>query len=132
MSESERPQTKLTARQLAAVSAMVTAPSIQAAAESAAVPLATLRRWRALPAFQEALAKSFDDLWAQMTGRLQGRCDTAIDTLETVCKVGDKDAARVSAAKTILQFAFQARADLDLLARVARLEELVEEREDDR
>lgn len=127
LGENTRSQARLTQRQLAAIASLLTSPTIRDAAEAAGVAESTLRKWRAMPAFQEALTSAFDDLWAGMTGRLQQRCATAIGTLETVCAFGDKDAAKVSAARSILEFAFKARSDMAIEARLAKLEQLFTE-----
>ena len=67
MAESERSQVKLTPKQLAAVEALMLAPSIQEAAARAGVPESTLRRWRAQPDFQAALKAASYELWQGLT-----------------------------------------------------------------
>ena len=109
MAESERSQVKLTPKQLAAVEALMLAPSIQEAAARAGVPESTLRRWRAQPDFQAALKAASYELWQGLTNRLQASTEKAVATLESICDGGDKDTARVSAARWILEFAFKAR-----------------------
>jgi hypothetical protein len=126
MSESpELPENALSARQLAAIPALLTAPSISAAAETLGINERTLRRWHKQPAFALALRLATDELWASLAKQLQSKASLAVETLADVCQTGDKDAARVGAARWLLELSMKMREQLDLAARLERLEEAV-------
>lgn len=112
----------LTPRHLAGIAALLTSKSINDAAKAAGVGEKTLRRWLAQPEFQTALNAAAGEHMVSLMNRLQSRADRAMDVLESIAENGDKDAARVSAAGKLLEFAFRSKECLDLEALNARME----------
>ena len=127
MADHERSEAKLTPKQLQAVAALLTSPGIQQAATAAGVPESTLRRWRGLPAFRDAMRVATEELWQSIARQLQSNASLAVDTLVEVCRTGDKDSARVAAARWLLELSLKTREQLDLSARLEAVEAAVRE-----
>jgi hypothetical protein len=113
----------LTPKQRAALDALMTEPSVLAAAEQAGCSDRSIRRWLRQPAFQHELQRRQDELWSATKRRLTGYSLDAAATLHAIATAEQSaDGARVSAAAKLLELARGLVAD-DLDARVARLEE---------
>src|SRR5690349_516513 len=106
---------KLNRKQEAAIAALLTAPTVTAAAGQAGVGERTLRRWLASPDFRTAYRQARRDLVEGAIGRVQAATGQAVDTLLTVAKTGAKDADRVRAAVALLDHAFRGLSDADAL-----------------
>lgn len=131
--ENGRPPAKLTAKHMAGIAALLTSPSVRAAALACGVGETTFYAWLRLPAFQEALGKAGGDALRQAMGRLQARAGMAIDTLEAVCSSPDEGgSAKVAAARAILDFGFKALQVNELESLVAEMRAESEQRERDR
>ena len=127
------PGSKLTAKHMAGIAALLTSPSVRAAAQSCGVGETTFYAWLRLPAFQEALGKAGGDALRQAMGRLQARAGMAIDTLEAVCSSPDEGgSAKVAAARAILDFGFRALQVNEIEGLVAELRAEQEERDRER
>jgi hypothetical protein len=112
----------LTTRQQAAISALLTAKTLAAAAKSAKVGEATLRRWLAsdgafLRAYREARRAVMDGV----IGRVQHAAGKAVATLEMNLRCG-RPGDEIRAALGILDFATRGLEVGDLLERVEELE----------
>jgi len=106
-----------------AISALLTRPSIKAAAETAGICESTLTRWLREDQFKRDYRRARQEIVSQSTARLQARISEAVDVLFAIA--GDTEAApsaRVSAARTIIETAHKAVEVEDLLERVERLE----------
>lgn len=114
----------LTTKQRRAISALMTSKSKEAAAAKAGVSPRSLSRWLTDPDFQvavrlaqdEALERAFSHLVEQATAAVAVLADVAADTEAT-------PAARVSAARALLENALRFAELNALAARVAALEE---------
>ena len=98
---------KLTRKQEAAIAALLTEPSIAAAALKTDIGEATLQRWLKLPAFDCAYRDARRQLVRDAVGRLQGAVGDAIDTLRSIAKEGKKESDRVRASIALLDQAFR-------------------------
>ena len=116
---------RLTGRQERALWALLSEPSIAAAAQAAGIGERTLHRWLDDPGFQDAYYDARRQAVGQAVARLQRAACTAVDTLEAVmADLTAPAAARVSAAKVVLE---QVRAESleDQEQRITELEALV-------
>ena len=119
-------QSKLSRKQEAAIVALVSQPTIKDAANAAGVNEATIFRWLQLKEFQEAYRVVRRESVKQAVARLQQATSQAVDTLSDVMSNATTfPAARVSAAKAILDFAMKAVELEDLAERVSELEYLM-------
>lgn len=120
---------KLTRKQESAIAALLTAPTIEAAAVVVGVGEVTLWRWMKLPEVQEAYRAARHEVVSQAIARLQRACSKAVDTLEEImADQGAKDSARVNAAKAVLELSLKAGESEELVARVETLEEALNQR----
>jgi len=98
------------------IGALLTQPTVTAAAQTVGVSESTARRWLQREEFQERYREARQEAVSHATARLQQASSQAVDTLTSV--MGDPTApaaARVGAAKVVLE-----------LARGATVEELEE------
>jgi hypothetical protein len=105
-----------------AIIALLSEPTLRAAASSANISETTLWRWLRDPDFKDAYRKARSDALAQATARLQTLTGAAVEALAEI--VGNENVGphvRLSAASKILEMAYKA-AEIDELQ--ARLEEL--------
>ena len=88
------------------VLALLASPTIKAAAEVAGVPERTAHRWLRETDFGYTVAVARRHVLAQACTRLVATCGTATDVLRDVaCDTSAPAAARVTAARTILELA---------------------------
>ncbi|NLP24491.1 MAG: hypothetical protein GX382_08230 [Syntrophomonadaceae bacterium] len=118
---------ELEPKQQQAIIALLTQPTITGAAESIGINPKTLHEWLKQPDFREAYAEARDQTMDQAITRLQQAISKAIDTLIAI--MGSdlaKDAARVTAARTILDMAFKAYELEQIAERLTKLEQRLE------
>jgi hypothetical protein len=121
----------MTAKHEKLLAALLTAPTIQAAAKGAAISEATALRYLKEPEFQTAYRDARRELVSLAVSQLQRACGVAVATLLTVARDTEASAgARVSAAKAILETSFRAVELDDLGARVEVLEALLKDKPD--
>ena len=116
--------TKLPRKQEAAIAALMTHHTVEAAAQAIGVSASTLRRWREIPEFKEAYWNSRRHAVSQTFARIQqnsGAAGTVL--LKLMADSNTKASTRVQAARCILEFASQSLETEDLLRRIERLEE---------
>jgi len=114
---------KLTRKQEALISALLTAPSLAAAAQTAGIGEVTAWRWLKEPTFQTAYRDARRAVVQQAITQVQQATGEAVETLRTVMQDPEAPAsAKVSAAKNILDMAVKAVELEDLEARIAALE----------
>lgn len=107
---------------------MLTAPTIEAAAEAAGIARRTAYRYLGDPSVKRALSQALDDALAQATSRAVTAMSTALGVLEEVYQDrASPPAARVSAARTILTSAPSLREAHELAERVRALEAALSE-----
>jgi hypothetical protein len=92
-----------------ALVALLSEPTLEAAAAVARVGVRTLRTWRSEPAFAAALATAAADAFEHALARVHGLASEAVETLHRVMRDPVATAsAKVAAARTVLE-----RADRD-------------------
>lgn len=117
----------LTERQRRALAALLAAPTAKQAAEMAGIGERTLKRFKTFPAFQRAYRAAQRELLENavcqsrqhLTGALSALADIATD--ETA-----PPAARVSAARSCIEFALKLGEQSDIMERLAELEQAIE------
>lgn len=127
----DRPiDTTLTTKQMKAVEALLQAETIRHAAEMAGISERTLYRWLKDPRWEHFQAE-YGDARRQATrhavGRLQAASSDAVTILRRIMfDESQQGAARVAAARSILEFAFKGSELQDLSERIAALEAITE------
>lgn len=122
-------KTKLSRKKEAAVAALISAPTIAAAAAAVGIHEITLWRWLRQPEFKAAYEEAKRQALEAAIKRLQAVSGQAVETLHEV--MTDPTAsphARVAAARTVLEMALKAYELQDLASRVEALETEFERR----
>jgi hypothetical protein len=122
-----RIKTNLRTNQQRAITAPMTSPTIEKAARAAGVSKATMFRWLAEDDFSKALREASSSLLEGAVATLQAGSSEAVEALRGV--LADKlatDAAKVSAARTILDMALRCREMFEVEQRLAELEQRIE------
>jgi hypothetical protein len=110
------------------IAALLSYPTVEAAAKTVGIGDVTAWRWRNDPAFAERYREATRESMRHAAALLQGAAREAVDTLREIQSKAESEAARVSAARTILDMALKA-ADLeDVQRRLDALEQAVKER----
>jgi hypothetical protein len=107
-----------------ALAALLSQPTIVQAATTAGVSESTLLRWLAEPSFKARYRDARRQVVEHAVSSLQQATGQAVETLvEITGNIASPPAARVSAAKTILDFAVKGVELVDLAERVEQLEQ---------
>ena len=115
-----------------AIAALLTTDTVCAAAEQIGVSERTLLRWIQEEDFQRAYRDARRQVVQHAIVRMQRCTQEAVDALSDVMTNPEASAsARVSAARSVLQFAMQAVQSEDLEARLAILEHHLAQRAKD-
>ena len=115
---------KLPRRQEQAIAALMSCPTVGAAAASVGVAERTLRSWLKLPGFQKAYIDARQAALQQAMASIHRASSSAVGTLEAVMEDANAPAsARVSAAKTVLEMGLRSLDYESLEARIRTLEE---------
>jgi hypothetical protein len=123
------PGEKLTRKQEVAIAALLTAPTIADAADTASISEPTLWRWLQREDFQTAYRQARREAVSQAVAYLQRVAGEAVDTLRAVMQDAQKPAsARVSAARAVLDLAIRGVELEDLEARIQTLERCLADR----
>jgi len=113
---------KLTGRQRRAVVALLSAPTIAAAAKAARVSERTIYRFLSMPAFVRALARARAEAYSQALGNLAAIAVHAASTLADAMRDPEVPwPSRIASARTVLE-ATRAGIELDELQR--RIDEI--------
>src|SRR5437899_1053460 len=116
-------EAKLTAKQEAAVAALLTHPTIDGAAKACSVSDVTLHRWLLQPVFADAYAVARRQAVEAAIGLLQKACGGAVAVLVQIMADTTKPGSvRISAARSVLDYAFKGAELLDLEVRLQTLE----------
>lgn len=114
---------ELTERQDRAIAALLSEPTIKAAAEKARVGERTLHTWLLEPAFDGAYRKARREAVRQAIARLQQTSSDAVQVLISIMNDTTKHpSSRIAAASKVLDLAIRAIEIDDLEARIAALE----------
>lgn len=122
---------KLNRKQEIAVLALMTEPTLKEAASKVGVSETTIYRWMQLDEFKTMFRNAKRQAVGQATARLQQSSTLAVETLNEI--MANKKAspmARVTAAKTVLEFAYKAYELDDLSERLESLEEALNKESD--
>lgn len=117
---------ELTPKQHRAISALLTAPTLKAAAEQAGCGERSIRVWLEDAAFVAAYRAARREAVGQAVAQLQRLSGAAARTLGDIMESGAHASVRLAAARTILEMAIRAVELEDLAARIAALEERYE------
>jgi hypothetical protein len=113
----------ITPRQERVLMALLSEPTIAAAAAANEVDPATIYRWLREPTFADAYAEARRDVMRQALVKLQALAGRAVDVLAAIMDdTTVRDAARITAARAILDGAIKAAGVAELEARVSALE----------
>jgi hypothetical protein len=115
---------KLTRKAETAIAALLSEPTVEAAAVKARVSNATLRNWLKRPAFQQAYRAAKRQLVEATITRLQQMAIASTAELHKLLRCR-REAVRLKAATTILTFAIRGLEHDDLVSRIEQLEEKV-------
>jgi hypothetical protein len=110
------------------IAALLSHPTVEAAAKAIGIADTTAARWMKTPEFQAAYREVRREAMRQTTARLQEAAREAVDALREVQRTGESESARVSAARTILEQSIKAADMEDVQARLEALEKAVAER----
>jgi hypothetical protein len=118
----------LSAKQGTFLRELLGAPTIEQAAERAGIHRATAHRWLKEPLFLDAYRTARRELLQATTVRLQQAAVKAAETLETIATSELAVAStRVSASKAILDSAWRATEQEEVIARLEAVERRFEE-----
>lgn len=118
----------LTAKQARAVLAMLEHPTLKDAAAAVGVGETTLWRWSQNSEFKTAYMDARREAVRQSIAHLQNATGEAVTCLRDVMKSAKaSDAAKVSAARAVLEMAMKSVELEDLAERVATLEDLAKQ-----
>src|SRR3954466_6610623 len=106
----------------AAITALLTCPTIESAATQTGVSPATLRRWLAEPSFQARYRAARRQVVEQAIAQLQQGTSEAVATLRRNLQCG-VPASEIAAAKAIVDQAIKAVELVDLAERIEQLEQ---------
>jgi len=116
----------LTPKQHKALAALLSEPTVTAAAANVGIGERTLHTWLREPAFDAAYTAARHDAVGLAVGRLQHATGIAVDALIDVLDTQYTPApaaVRVSAAKVIIEYALRFRELDELESRIAQLEQ---------
>jgi hypothetical protein len=106
-----------------AVISLLTQPTIEGAAAATGIGLRTLQRWLTDSTFQEALRKAKSDALSDATGKLRMAAGRAVMVLDHIANNRRATyAARVSAARAIIEMGLEAHTLEEIDARILALE----------
>ncbi len=119
---------KFTRKSQEFIGALLSEPSIQAAATRVGISSATATRWLNDPGFKEQYRTARRAAMEQSTARLQSACLVAVEALVEIAQSGASESARVTASRAILETAYRGLELDDAMERIGRLEQSMNER----
>ena len=121
----------MTPRQEKALAALVTSPTIKAAATAAGIDYRTIRRYLEDPDFLQEYRHITTELLADARMRGQQLLSPALDTLAEICtNPAAKNAERIAAARSLLEWACRLTELTDIVERLEALERTTSQRRD--
>lgn len=113
----------MTPKKQKALLALLTSPTREKAAAAAGITSKTLRGYLADPGFQAEYKRAFSGLVEEATRQAQQAIAPALFTLREIVEDADESAqARISAARSILEYSMKLTETTDILARLDELE----------
>lgn len=114
-----------------ALRALLTEPTLEAAAKITGISEVTLWRWLKDKEFAEAYREVKKEAVGQAVAKLQQASGEAVETLRTVMNdVSSPANTRVTAAKSIIEMALKAVEFEEIIKRVEELEEIANEQKE--
>jgi uncharacterized protein YjiS (DUF1127 family) len=118
-------ENNVTPKMIAAIMALLSEPTLEAAATKARVSVRTIRRWRELEVFRDELKEAQRRALDLAVARAQAVADEAVETLVAIHKDESQPAnARVAAARALDARRWKAHDVGDMSARIEELESL--------
>lgn len=115
-------------RELLAIAALLSEPTIKRAADAIGLSEKTIRRYLAKPTFRDAYVKARREAFGSALQRLQEAAGIAVQALvEIAADEAAKPADRLRASNSILDFGIRGAELLAFSERLARLEERSEQ-----
>ena len=112
----------------AAIAALVARPNIKEAASTCGISEKTLHAWLKEPEFSIQLAEAQRGVTKRVMRSVISRAERAVSVLDEIMSDSETAApARVSAARTVLEFTMRAVELEDVLARIEALEAATED-----
>ena len=105
------------------IAELLSHPTVEAAAKAVGIGHVTAWRWLKDPAFAQRYREATRETVRHAAALLQGAAREAVATLRDIQTNGTSEAARVSAARTILEMAFKAADVEDIQQRLDALEQ---------
>lgn len=119
----------MTPKQNKVLAALLTAPSKAAAAQAAGISSRTLRTYLADPEFQAQYKQAFSGMVEEAVRQSQQSLAPALATLREIVEDSSENAqARISAARSILEYSLKLTEQNDILAKLEALEATVRDR----
>ena len=113
----------MTSKKQKALLALLTSPTREKAASTAGITSKSLRGYLADPEFQMEYKRAFSGLVEDATRQAQQAIEPALSTLREIVEDTDENAqARISAARSILEYSMKLTETTDILARLDELE----------
>ena len=113
----------MTAKMQKALVALLTNPTKEKAAAAAGITSKTLRGYLADPEFQAEYKKAFAGLVEDVTRQTQQALAPAVSTLREITEDETENSpARISAARSILEYGLKLTEQTDILTRLEELE----------
>ena len=109
-----------------AIAALLTQPSMEAAARSIGIAVKTLRTWLKVPEFHRSYLDARREVVSQANARIQQNAGFAASTLLKVMVSQDVPASvRIRAALSVMQLSQKSLQDEDLEVRLTAVEDLL-------
>ena len=99
--------------------------TVEAAAAAAGISPATAYRWMQDPVVVQRLAEARRDGMTRCMARLQENATRAADNLDELQRTAESEAVRLAASRANLEFAFRSTEIIDVLERLAAVEQKV-------
>jgi hypothetical protein len=107
------------------IAAMLASPSVEEAAAAVGIGVASAYRWLRDPHVAQRLAEARRDGMQRALARLQANATRAVDNLDELQRSAESEAVRLGASRANLEFALRATEIIDVLERLATIEEKV-------
>lgn len=113
----------MTPKKQKALLALLTSSTREKAASVAGITSKTLRGYLADPEFQAEYKKAFGNMVEDAARQAQQAIEPALSTLREIVEDGDETApSRISAARSVLEYALKLTETTDILTRLDELE----------
>lgn len=116
----------MTPKKQKALLALLTQPTKEKAAAAAGITSKTLRGYLAEADFQAEYKRAFSGLVEDATRQVQQAIAPALSTLREIVEDGEENAqARISAARSLLEYSLKLTESTDILNRLNELEQTI-------